>query len=283
MKTECNPVIELLAATDALWEPIRDWTDNHRICGLLERREQFRRCGLPVELGGGDAAARKSQERRLDQIETSGLVIFSRRHGKRAFWRLTDQADWALRRLCTWSDYPECLVLMTAVQAHTDCGYTNTGCVPEWRLAVGPHNGDGWTDQEKNKIIELEWIAAPSLSRGWLAAWSDGNGSSGYRLTKSGRRFLKSPASPEIEWPAYSSDANDAYLAALKVARESLRSIASQGSGVAVLLSAGTWPQESKAAPIPPVVGKDGRVCPLATMIRAILKDVRRQKRLARV
>ena len=270
MKTECNPLIELLAATDALWEPIRDWTDNHRICGLLERRERFQKYGLPVELGGGDAAARKSQERRLDEIEKTKLVVFSRRAGKRAFWRLTDSADWKLRRLCQWSDWDEMLTLMFAVRAHADCGYTNAGCVPDWRLAVGPHNGDGWTDQEKNKIIELEWIALPCLARAWLSAWSDCKGANGYRITDSGRRFLANPKALAIEWPAYSSDANDDYLAALKSARESLRSIAGSESGIAIPVSCGTWPAESEAALIPGIFDGDGNVRDLETMLEAI-------------
>ena len=57
------PLIDLLAETDALWAPIRDWRDNHRVVAIAERREQFRRAGLPIRVGG-NTAERKQWEAR---------------------------------------------------------------------------------------------------------------------------------------------------------------------------------------------------------------------------
>ena len=216
-------LIGLLAATDALFEPVRNWADPRHIAGIGEQQTQFRTRGLRIDSMGGDASARKEHERRLDEIEQTKLVIFSRRGGKRTFWRLTDSADWALRRFCTCSDYQDTLTILYAVRCQADAGCCNSGIVPDWTLACGPHRGDKWSENEKWHIKYLRWASAAALCRGWLMSWSDRDGANGYHITDLGRSFLANPVEPQIEWPDYDDAANDRYLDALQSATSRFR------------------------------------------------------------
>ena len=159
-KTEAiAPLIELLAATDAIFSPIRDWSDNGRVVAILERREVFRRAGLPIRLGGVGEAERKKTERFLDEIEQSGAVEVFRSSGKRSHWKLANEADWKIRRLCLWSDFPEMLNVMLALREYEQMGCTNAGHVGDWMLAAIP--GDTDDERLRGRCFSVEWAVLP--------------------------------------------------------------------------------------------------------------------------
>ena len=98
MNSEHLPyLIQLLAESDTLWRPTREWEDNSRAVAIMERRQQFLKYGMPFQHGGGDDAARKSAERLATELEKLPDVIFRRRKGKRVFWKLSDAGDWKMR------------------------------------------------------------------------------------------------------------------------------------------------------------------------------------------
>ena len=208
----------------------------------------------------------------LDEIDTIGLVGFHRQAGKRTHWKLSDAADWKLRRLATLADFPELLTLMLAIREHTDAGYHNGGCVADWGLACGSAHGDQWTNKERALIVEVACIAAPGLCRGWLESWSDHDGAVGYSLTDTGRRLSRrSGAADNRVAGILQRDARDLYAAALTAARESLKDAKPARPGhCAIPLSAGDWAEESEAAPIPAIFNKAGWVRHPGHMLRTI-------------
>jgi hypothetical protein len=260
-----TPLISLLAATDALWEPVRNWSDNRRVVAIMERREEFRRDGVPIAMGGGSANERKTFERQLDQIQATEFVQVSRTRGKRTHWRLTDSTDWQLRSLCQWSGFPEMVSAMLAVQANDQPDY-HTG---DWVLAAIPDD----TDEERlrQRCCEIEWAILPALVRGLATSWSDCNGAVKYEVTQAGLKFLDNPNPPQVELPEYDTDANEAYLAELQKTRDELKTAKpTHQNAVAIPLSAGDWATPETVAPL---FTKRGRIRSPSAMLRAIQKS----------
>lgn len=271
MKNLIEVEIELLAQTDALFHPGRYGLgcDKH-VVGIYEIREVFCEHGFLYRAGGSEQK-RKEGENSADELEKSGAVIFRRYRGRRTRWKLSDSEDWRLRRSCTWSDYEPMLVLMYAVQAHESAGYGNEGFVPEWTLSGVTDSTDDTKANYLNSF--LEEIASAGLCRNLIESKSDGHGAVGYRLSDTGREFLRNPAPPAIDWPEYVQSLNDFYFHALDEARESLKSVVSAYTNhVCSRLSRGTWPEDSKAAKIPAVFVKDGKNYKVRT-----IQDMRRK------
>ena len=55
--TTNETLIQLLARTDALFVPIRTWTNPRWVAGVVEVREKFLFDGLSLDGGGGDSSA----------------------------------------------------------------------------------------------------------------------------------------------------------------------------------------------------------------------------------
>ena len=205
------PLIDLLAETDALWAPIRDWRDNHRVVAVAERREQFRRAGLPIRVGG-NAAERKQWERELDRIQAASSIVVTRERGRRAYWRLGDAMDWQLRSLIGLPGWGEMLRAMRALAAHEDANRPSTlNLVPEsWFV-----EGGGWGSKQGGELlVGLEEMFLPALVRGWATAWSDCVGRAVYHTTEAGRAFLAAPGDAPADLPEFTGDAADAYIIA---------------------------------------------------------------------
>ncbi len=182
-------LINLLAETDAIFSPIRDWSNSSRITAVMDLRRDFHLRGLPVpKAAGGD---RKRLERERDRLEKTGLVRFHRINGRRAFWKLSDSTDWFLRRLCMLSDFTEAVTVMVAVDSLTDMHHTNGEIVPDWSLALAP-NENRQTAKARDKVARVAELALPALCRGWLTSWSDYRGANGYRIPDA-RRALGFP------------------------------------------------------------------------------------------
>ncbi len=266
-------LIELLAETDALFEPIRSWKNLSNVAAVMERRADFHRHGLPVPRGGGDANERKRFEDQLSLVEETGQVVFHRISGRRTHWKLADATDWELRRLATWYDFPEVLTVMLAVRALTDAGYTNTGLVPDWSLGLAP-SAATQSAKAREAVGNLARVAMAGLVRGWLAAWSDGQGANGYAISDAGRAILADPTLPTIEWPEYDVKANDSYLASLNDAETALAGKSSRSNHAAIPLSCGNWPKESSRKDLVSIYTRQGKVRTAAGMLRAIAKTM---------
>lgn len=254
---DTTQLIDLLAETDALWTPVRDWSNNHAVVAVEERREQYQRNGLPISNGGGTAAERKQWERELDGIEVSGTVLIARERGRRAFWRLGNATDWRLRNLVGLPGRAEMLRAMQALAGHEDAEQERgVNLVPETWL-TGP---DGWGTKAGGRLlVALEEMFLPALVRGWVTAWSDCEGRVAYQTTEAGRAFLAAPGDEAAALPEFDGDAADTYLVALTAARNALAAAKpAKENALTIPLSVGLWPGEL-AAKIPPLFNAEGR------------------------
>jgi len=68
-----KPLIELLATTTAIWEPIRTWQPNTLAAVVCERRRAYRRRGVPIHLVATSAARQRAL--RSLPIVTSNLPL----------------------------------------------------------------------------------------------------------------------------------------------------------------------------------------------------------------
>ena len=94
-------LIEVLARTDALFAPFRDWRKANAVqnaAGIIERRIAFRRAGIDFHVGG-TPTERKLIERSLRALERDELLRIRRRSGRRYAVKLTEVADQAARAL----------------------------------------------------------------------------------------------------------------------------------------------------------------------------------------
>ena len=244
------PLIDLLAETDALWAPIRDWRDNHRVVAIAERREQFRRPGFR----SGSAEMRPNESngsgnwtgfRRLVRLSSPASVA-GVHSGGLATRRTGDSAAWSG---CPVG--PKCSApceRWPGTKMPSKSGGVNL--VPETWL-TGP---DGWGTKAGGRLlVALEEMFLPALVRGWVTAWSDCEGRVAYRTTEAGRAFLAAPGDEPADLPEFTGDAADAYLIALTAARNALAAAKpAKENALTIPLSAGLWPGES-AAKIPPL------------------------------
>ncbi len=240
-------LIGLLAKTDALFSPLRGAFNLQRWAEIGWRRRQFRRLGLP---GSGGAGQERLQAHRLyRRLARAGLVEI--RGGGRAFGvRLSDQADWWLRRLATWHDQPQTLTLVGLVAWHLVAGPGNAGFVSELHLAVAKPV-EQLTEEQALLVTELEEISRLGLARGWLLTRSDHHGAVGYQATPAGRAALSCPPKLPAEMPKYSSAANDQYLQAFDQAAAELAEARPQAhrNDTPICLSCGLWPPRDPTLP----------------------------------
>jgi hypothetical protein len=276
MDSTSETLVTLLAQTDALYEPVRTWSNRAQVAGVIEARQRFEDGGLPLDSPGGDAAARKAQERLLNDLENTGDVKFRRRRGKRIAWKLADTADWRLRRLSCFSDFPEMFTAMLSIAAHESSPRLERPCNAVWEgWLVGALQDE--TIQErpvyKDRVLRLEEILAPALCRGWIEACSDLGGIVAYSLTPEGKMFLLDPKLPAgVKETDYSSEANDRYWAELIAARKKLSTIRGSENHCVIPLGSGSWPDDSEAAGIPSIFTTAGTVRTPANMRKAIAK-----------
>ena len=263
-------MIALLAETDALFVPTRQWQNNKNALAILERQTEFARAGIPF-LGGGDIVDRKVHQRAADELEATGLVRFSRARVKRTMWKLTNAADWKMRELCNEPGFPEMLAAMLLLGEHAraghvsgDCG--NVGYVPETALLAM-----GWGSAKANRqILELEQLFAPAFCRGLVWSASDCAGRVAYRLQPKGWKFIENPVQPP-ELPEWSEEASQSYLDQfLQALAQRARAKPRAENCAAIPLSAGLWPRPEGRADVPSVFCRKGRPRTLRAVQAAI-------------
>jgi hypothetical protein len=251
-------LIELLAKTDALLAPCRCMPPV-AVAGVVERREEYHRRGIPMFAGGGSGADRVAAHRQANEWERSGIVRFSRRKGVRAFWRLSDSEDWRLRFWAMLPGEPEMVFALQALRSHIAAGHTyreTSRSVPETALAGEPLT--------KATICGVEDVLAPAFSRGFADSQADTVGLIWYTLTEAGERFLDDWKAPVFKPPVKASsrimnETGDAYVESLRAALVDRKAWRGEPGHVAIPLSCGFFPRkppgcrpivDAKGAPI---------------------------------
>jgi hypothetical protein len=230
----------LLAETDVLWRPIRDWTRPFPEA-LTERREVYHLTGLPVpRLGGADDSERQRRSREMRQVQRTGMVCFGGRRGQHAFWRLTPNGDWHFRAMCGLPGHREMMLAVeTLRKLERVRGEPDDNRIPEYWLC-----GDYKSDAARRRMSLLQLVLAPALCRGFVHAWSDAHGHVAYASVRSGSL----PDEPR-ELPEYDPVVSDAYDAALAIATDALATARPIATNLCVIpFSVGCWPPIPKSA-----------------------------------
>ena len=209
-------LLDLLAETFALWEPIRTWTPRRRAAVLWESRSEFETSGLPIRVGGS-ADERKSGERRITSLEESGLIVATRTNGRRTHVKLTPTTDERLRSLIGMPGIAEALESMRKVQVALIDGLDLGGIVLENVLV-----GVKWHDTaDVTSRLDLEMDLNLALVRGWVTALTTTANFVWYSLTEAGVLALGTEK-PADDLPDFDQAADEYFLTSLKRARAAI-------------------------------------------------------------
>lgn len=175
--TEHTTLIEILAATDALWLPCRDIADQQRNIATTERRRVFEQFGVAWGTHRASDADRQSAHRSLQALVKAGMVRPSRpRALKTLFVKLTDAGDTLARQLTglpTFSDiYPDLIDDLRDKSTLPTAGhFRGRVWVRETVLAGGmdPHYA-GLGDADRIALSEMQDACLPALVRGVLVS-----------------------------------------------------------------------------------------------------------------
>jgi len=183
-------LVRTLAATDAVWWPIRqsEWVHPRPAAVYFARKAYRDNRGVIVAAPGTDAA-RKAAERQTDAMIQAGYLK-ARRRARGRYLRLTDEAEDRVRQLC---GLPGLWLSFEAVRRHVRLDWT-----PETAL----NNGRGWGDGHSQELAFVELLMLPSLARGVVVSASTVRGHVFYRRTADVPDWPPPPAEgiePEIE------------------------------------------------------------------------------------
>jgi len=177
--------VEILAATDVLFTPFRDWgqlSDGTPVAtAIRERRRDYFASGLPLFSAGANAAERQAHGRNLDTLRRRGILEIRGRSRTRGL-RLTTAGEARLRALVgTYSlQRPQPWLLLELIDT------LGPSHVLEFDLVTIDR-------QHQCTLVELvlvELFAQPMLCRDWLRSHTDLRGRVGYLLTDQGRAAL---------------------------------------------------------------------------------------------
>ncbi len=264
---ETNDLIRLLAQTDALWWPVRDWSDGNNVSAIFERRQAYRPEGVPFPVPhGADPAARKARERFIGKLETAQLVDVRRKVGRRVGWRLAHRTEYDLRSEAGQWPFWQTIAVMRCLAAHHEVLGPNGNGVWEGALAGSEDN---------SKLRDLADMLLLAFNRDWVRTNSDRDGHVGYFLTATGRQVLGDPNrfDPGATW-VYVEATGDAYDKACNDAMAELRRAKPEGQAhVIVPLSSGQWeaPKSRKLTPFT-VWTQRGKLRPLSVIEAAYTK-----------
>lgn len=259
MATIDSSLVRILAETDELFFPVRDWDQPRNVSGIYERRQEFLQAGLP-HAAGGTGAERIAAHRAADTLEQSGFVVFHRTNGKRSHVRLLPEKYWELR---FWSLLPgerELSFVVAGIQANVarGCVYANTTFVPEWAL-IGQY--ERVTKAAKQRVVALMEAATPGLVFGWLDSDSTVDGAVYYRVTDAGEQHFTNWSGPTFTPPAYdpklAEETAEQYIVACREARLTLARLKGQPNNLAVSLNCGLDPDPDTACE--PIIDRRGK------------------------
>jgi len=229
MNTTDATLIGLLAATDAIFRPLRraDWNPPTPAV-LFEHRQRFATDGVPWTVGGS-GAARLGGERDLQELQAGGLLVLTGK-AKRSGVRLTDLGEAAVRSLCGLPSIigaHEMIRQIVCRGGRADDGLTI--CPETWLWGA-----DDYADSETDARMawEVSLLLAPALSRGWVKARSDVRGRAYYSVPLVGLEVAAAPA-PSLpdDLPEWQEPCGRLYHDLTLAARERLRSAKATNPG----------------------------------------------------
>lgn len=228
MTTTDRLLISMLACTDALFAPCREWTNrhSHRFAqNLYQRRAAFAVFGVDWTGRSSDETDRKERQRQMDGLAASGEIVIARHRGRASGVRLSDETDTRMRAF---------LLLSTVYESHPTlqlaAKLNRRGPTNETKLYIDggqhkPFRYDGPAEVVKEKILDVEDRCLPLLVRGWMTSHSDCHGSVDYDVTEAGMAAAKSTVEFDVESLPYDTDgeSNALYVAEWKAWRDSWR------------------------------------------------------------
>lgn len=233
--------VRILAESDALFVPARFGTTRaEAIAAIWQRRETFRRTGLPLFAGGAEAT-RQAHHRELLALQRAGVIRLSGR-GKSRGVRLTDDGDAYVRSFTAGFRIDEAWSLLAKVAALAG---DRPGPVLEFDI-----HGDR-TNCKSADLVSIEYQALPFLVRGWLESNTDGEGRCGYFITAPGRAALSAgcPAAP-VDPPLFDGELADVYDEIYANALHDRERWQPDNRGSIVIpLSCGMWPADPAREP----------------------------------
>jgi hypothetical protein len=209
-------LVQILAATDAVWKPMRqaDWATPTPTV-LYEYRKRFSSAGVPWHSGDPTEAGRKASQRTLEDLASAGLVTLHGRERRTAV-RLTERGDVLARALAGLGnvDAGHCS-LCEVLRLHDQMA-------SELWLARLDNYAD--TDDCRRELWIVQRLMAPALWRGWVESGSDCHGRVWYWATDQGRQVAMLPA-PTLpaDLPPMDEDAAEVYDSEVVAYRERLR------------------------------------------------------------
>jgi len=185
MREQDAVLVRILAATDAIWKPMRqaDWGQPTPTV-LYEHRKQFTSKGLPWHSGNPTEAGRKAEQRILEGLASAELVTLHGRE-RRAAVRLTEQGDILARALVGLGN--------------VDAGHCS---LCEVLRLQNPIASELWlagldnyaaTDDCRRELVIVQDLMLPALWRGWVESNSDCFGRAYYWATDRGREMARLP------------------------------------------------------------------------------------------
>lgn len=194
-------IVHILGATDAVWLPQRGHYAPLGSNTFLARRD-FAKTGVPWRSGESSEAGRKGAQRALEAVVSSGLLAAHRpRKAKTLGAMLTDEGEARARALCGLPS----LAAGVATVAEVERLSTSPGAwVAETVLSGAAYDEPG----ANAALMDVEDMALPVLTRGWLAAHSTIHGHVCYRVTEAGREILSGLGA--LDLPEVDSGADEA-------------------------------------------------------------------------
>jgi hypothetical protein len=220
MDNSTEILIRLCAKTDAIFSPIRNWTE-----GIGQRvylvQKNFQTYGVAWASRERAVASRKAIERSLKTlVGNDSIQVAKPKSGERTLYvRLLDAGDKQARAICdlpSLADAIELMQKMVAFDNHPD------QCVDgEWvsdLSLIGQSQFDAVDESNRVAIFETMLTFYPALWRGLVESTSDLSGRVWWRLTSEGRTALSSGVIPSVKKERYrkSQDYFDCREIALK-------------------------------------------------------------------
>jgi hypothetical protein len=206
-KNDLALLVRVMAATDAVWLPLRSYEWKHPCpAAIYTAQQSYRKHQGVIVPMPGTALARKRAELAIDRLIQAGHLTAQRR-GRGRYLRLTDETEDQLRKCCglpgLWLSF-ETVRRLPAGQL-----------TPEIDL----NDGRGWGDGHENELRFVEYLMLPVLIRGFAKTES----------TIRGHVWYGRAAEPPADWPESVMDTWDTdsglrrlYVEELKATRKRL-------------------------------------------------------------
>ena len=218
MDQRTSILVETLAATDAVWLPMRSWSRPGPANRYFARRD-FATQGVPWASGGASETARKSAQRGLEAAVEGGLVTIFRPRRIKALWaKLTAEGEAEARRLAGVPARYSAWVSMGELARHSKrpaaAEMMSDVWVSERALLSSPDLGG---DELRRELLLVEDLMLPALVAGFVESGSTIRGAVSYAISPRGWRWLDVCDEPSADLDgAYDPEAAALYARTLK-------------------------------------------------------------------